>query len=132
MPSTSRASPLDMPSTSRKVTISRWRGGSVSRAARSNSAIRPATSRSSASSIQCSGGAVQAPSGPNRDASTTGVGSSIGMLRCSLVPVVRARLTRMVNTQVRSDDRPSNPLRPRKTASQVSWTTSSATARLGT
>jgi hypothetical protein len=54
------------------------------------------------------------------------------MLRCSRVPVFLAWLTQMANSQVFSDERPSNPARPRSTASQVSWTTSSATARLGT
>ena len=38
----------------------------------------------------------------------------------------------MVKSQVFSDDRPSNEPSPRSAASQVSWTTSSATARLGT
>jgi hypothetical protein len=49
-----------------------------------------------------------------------------------LLPVLRARFTRMRNSQVFSDARPSKVSRPRSAASQVSWTTSSATARLGT
>ena len=61
-----------------------------------------------------------------------GSGSATGTLRCSLLPVVLARFTRMRNSQVLSDERPSKFSSPRNTASQVSWTTSSATARLGT
>ena len=38
----------------------------------------------------------------------------------------------MRKIQVFSDERPSKPSSPRITAIQVSWTTSSATARLGT
>jgi hypothetical protein len=38
----------------------------------------------------------------------------------------------MANSQDFSDERPWNPARPRSNASQVSWTTSSAMARLGT
>ena len=96
------------------------------------SASLPASIRLSAASIQCSGGSAQPPSPPNRDGSTAGSGSATGTLRCSLLPVLLARFTRMRNSQVFSDERPSKFSRPRSTASQVSWTTSSATARLGT
>jgi hypothetical protein len=72
------------------------------------------------------------PAASNRAGSTTGSGSATGTLRCSRVPVVRARLTKIRNSHVLSDDRPSNPSSPRSAASQVSCTTSSATARLGT
>ncbi len=54
------------------------------------------------------------------------------MERRSRVPVVLARLTRMRNSHVRTEERPSNRLMPRSTPTQASWTTSSATARLGT
>ena len=53
-------------------------------------------------------------------------------LRASRAPAVRARLTRIASSQVRSDERPSKRSMPRSTPSQVSWTTSSATARLET
>ena len=58
--------------------------------------------------------------------------SAPGTLRCSCAPAVLARLTRIRNSQVFNDDRPSKPSMPRTPPSQVSWTTSSATARLGT
>src|SRR6516162_8178467 len=130
--STSQTSALLIPSTSRKSTTSRWRPGRPSIAALSSPPSFSASIRSSASSIQCSGGADHAPSGLKGDASTTGPASATGMVRCSRLPVVRARLTRMVNIHVRSDALPWKAGRPRSTASQVSWTTSSATARLGT
>jgi hypothetical protein len=43
---------------------------------------------------------------------------------------VRARFSTMLNTQVTRLERPSNRSTPAKTASQASWTTSSACARL--
>src|SRR5690348_4064061 len=130
--STVQTSSLLMPSTSRSRTTSRWRPGSSSIQARTRWASLPASIRPSAASIQCSGGSAQPPAPSNRAGSTAGSGSATGTLRCSLLPVVRARFTRIRNTQVFSDERPSNPSRPRSTASQVSWTTSSATARFGT
>jgi hypothetical protein len=54
------------------------------------------------------------------------------MLRTSLRARVIAVLTRMRNTQVFSDDRPWKRSIPSITASQVSDTTSSAIARVGT
>ena len=55
-----------------------------------------------------------------------------GSTRRSRRPRVRAMLSRMLAIQVRSDDRPSKRSIPFRTASQVSCTTSSAIARLGT
>ena len=130
--STAQTSSLLIPSTSRNNTTSRCRAGSSSIQTRMRSASLPASIRPSATSIQCSGGSAQPPEASNRDGSTAGSGSATGMLRCSRVPVFRAWFTRMANSQVLSDERPSNPPRPRNTASQVSWTTSSAMARLGT
>ena len=99
------------------VTTSRWRAGRSSMPARMRSASLPASSRSSASSIQCSGGSAQPPAPSNRAGSTAGPG--IGdRRRCAapVLPVVLARLTRMRNSQVCSDERPSKPSRPRSTA----------------
>src|SRR5215472_11614651 len=118
--STEQTSAPLRPSTSRSSTTSRWRAGRPRTADLSRSASLPASIRSSASSIQCSGGVDHAPFGPKRDASTTGPASATGIDRCSRTPVDRARLTRMVNIQVRSDDLPSKLARPRSTASQVS------------
>src|SRR5581483_6433531 len=53
-------------------------------------------------------------------------------VRRSRSPRVRARFSRMPTIQLRSEDRPSNRSSPVSTASHVSCTTSSATARLGT
>ena len=55
-----------------------------------------------------------------------------GTVRCSRAPRVLARLTRMVNTQVRKVERPSKRSRPSSTASQVSCTVSSADAAFAT
>jgi len=72
------------------------------------------------------------PVSSNRDGSTAGSGSPTGTLRRSRAPVVLARFTRIRSSQVRNEERPSNPPSPRSTPSHVSWTTSSATATLGT
>ena len=64
----------------------------------------PASIRLSAASIQCSGGSAQPPAPLNRDGSTAGSGSATGTLRCSLLRVLRARLTRMRNSQVFSEE----------------------------
>ena len=77
-------------------------------------------------------GAAQPPAASKRDWSTAGSAVPIAMLRRSRSPVVLARLTRMRNSQVRNEERSSKPPMPRTTPIQVSWTTSSATARLGT
>src|SRR6185369_13390544 len=130
--STAQTSSLLIPSTSRSSTTSRWRAGRSSIQTRTCPASLPASIRRSAASIQCSGGSAQPPSPPNRVGSTAGSGSATGTLRCSLLPVLRARFTRMRNSHVFSDDRPWKASRPRSAASQVSCTTSSATARLGT
>ena len=55
-----------------------------------------------------------------------------GTVLASRAPRVRARLTRMVNVQVRSDERPSNLARPLSIPSHASWTTSSADCGLVT
>jgi hypothetical protein len=130
--STLHTSSLLRPSTSRSVTTSRWRSGSSLMAERSRPASLAASSRSSASSTQRSGGVAQWPVASNRDRSTAGPASPIATLRRSRAPAVRARFTRIANIQVLTDERPSNPPMPRSTPSQVSWTTSSATAMLGT
>ena len=85
-----------------------------------------------------SGGESQVPPPSNRDADTaaslslTASVSPTAMVRRSRAPAVLARLTRIRNSQVRKEERPSNPPMPRSTPTQVSWTTSSATATFGT
>ena len=54
------------------------------------------------------------------------------MVRASRSPRVRARLATIRRIQVFSEDRPSKRLRPCRTPSQASCTTSSATARVRT
>ncbi len=78
-----------------------------------------------------------APAGRKWSAGTAGSSSSSsrarsaekGTVRASRTPRVRARLARMVKIHVFTDERPSNESMPRITASHVSWTISSATAR---
>src|SRR5207237_1133391 len=87
---------------------------------------------------QARGGTAQCPAAPKRSRST--VGSKLpsssseenGTERPSRCARVLAVLVRIRKIQVFSDDRPSNRLIPFRTPSQVSWTTSSATARLET
>ena len=67
--------------------------------------------------------------GPDRSA---GAREDHGNERDSRTPLVRPTFARMLNTQVLSDDRPSNRSRPRTTASQVSCTTSWAEASVDT
>ena len=67
---------------------------------------------------------------PSKRSSRSPSGSRV--LRCSRPAVVRARFSRMWNSHVLNDDRPSKRSTPRTTASQVSWTTSSATERFAT
>jgi hypothetical protein len=55
-----------------------------------------------------------------------------GVLRRSRAPLRIATLVRMRKIHVLSEARPSNPSIPRITAIQVSWTASSAAARVGT
>ena len=55
-----------------------------------------------------------------------------GTVLASRAPRVLARLTKMVNVHVRSDERPSNLARPLSIPSQASWTTSSADCGLST
>ena len=101
-------------------------------AARIRADIFAAITWSSTCSAQGSGGACQVPPASKQEASTTGPMSSTGKLRRSRTPALMARLTRMRNSQVRNDERRSNRPMPRRTPIQASWTTSSATAPLGT
>src|ERR1700761_6840050 len=132
MPSTPQTSSLLRPSTSRRSTIARWRSGSRLSASSSRSCSPVANSRSSLSSTQWRGGDIQAPAASKRERSTAGPASPIGRLRASPMPVLLARLTRIWSSQVLKEERPANPSSPRSTATQVSCTTSSATAVLGT
>jgi hypothetical protein len=96
-----------IPCTSRSSTTSRCRSGGRARASRSSAGCLTAPSRFSAPSTQDSGGIAHPPDGPKREASTASSASATGMVRASWTPAVRAWLTRMVNSQVRSDGRPS-------------------------
>src|SRR5512133_4178991 len=139
-----RTSSDDSPSTSRMVITRRCISGSF---AISDSMRLTASSEASArsgSSHQRTGGAAHAPAPlparTKRSGSTAANSPSVssrasaakGTERRSRSPRVRARLTRMLNTHVRSDERSSKRSSPRSAASQVSCTTSSATAALGT
>ena len=95
--------------------------GPVRRAARRRCARRPGPTTAPA-------GLAHAPLASKR--STTS--SSGRPARRSRSAVECARLSRIRNSQVLNDDRPSNRSTPRTTAIQVSWHTSSATARLPT
>ena len=97
-----------------------------------SSATPSASRRSSASSIQCRGGDIHAPPSSKRAASTAAPASATATLRRSRTPVLRARLTRIRNSQVLIDERASKRSMPRSTATHVSCTTSSAIASLGT
>jgi len=74
------------------------------------------------------GGCAHAPFASNRDSRS----SSGRPARCSRPAVDRARFTVTLNSHVLKEERPSKRSIPRTTASHVSWTTSSATARLPT
>ena len=65
-------------------------------------------------------------------ASSRSASEAKGIVRRSRSPRVRAWLRAIWKTQVRKLERPSKRSRPRRTPSQVSCTTSSATAVLGT
>ena len=132
MSSTVQTSSAGRPSTSRSSTTSRWRSGRLSMASRSTGPHAAATRRSSTSDSQGMRGSAHAPAPSNRPGLTAGSVGSRGMWRCSRTPEVRARLTRMRNNHVLNEDRPSNRSMPRTTPIHVSWTTSSATASLGT
>jgi len=71
-------------------------------------------------------------SGVRAEASGTSSSSGWGTVLASRAPRVLARLTRIVNVQPRSDERPSNPATPLSIPSQASWTTSSADCALPT
>src|SRR6516225_7642209 len=64
---------------------------------------------------------------PSRESS----GDQVSVL-ASRAPQVLARLTRIENVHVRSDERPSNLAKPLSIPSQASWTTSSADCGLST
>ncbi len=118
-------------------------GGSSAMARPMTSRVSFPRSRSSGYPDQSSGSVDQWPresvSGVSkRSGSTAGAPRSVpaseanGRLLPSRCPRVLAMLVRIRKIHVRSDDRPSKLSRPRSTPSQVSWTTSSATARLET
>ena len=75
---------------------------------------------------------VAAPPDWNQSSRPAPPGATGGNVLASRAPRVLARLTRMVNIQVRSDERPSNLARPLSIPSQASWTTSSADCALST
>jgi hypothetical protein len=96
------------------------------------------SSRSSGTPRQSRGGDIQcpaqrAPGGSNRSGATAGssgpTSAKNGTLRRSWRPRVLAVLTRIRNSQVRSDERPWKRPSCRSMPSQASWATSSATAR---
>ena len=140
----SQTSSDDQPSTSRSEMTVRCAAGSVSMAASTRSRVSPASSSSSGSAAQLRGGVAQWPGNAgwsaarNRSGSTAGESSSRpasdenGTDRASRRARVRAWLARMRKIQVRSDERPSNRGRLLRTPIHVSWTTSSATARVRT
>ena len=128
-PSKEATSAGPRPSTSRRTTTWRCASGSVGRISRTRCARRSATMRSSTCSDHGTGGVLHAPE-PSKRSSTPPSGNDV--VRCSRPAVVRARLIRMWNSQVLNEDRPSKRSTPRTTASHVSCTTSSATARLFT
>src|SRR2546429_5216438 len=70
---------------------------------------------------------LSSAAGPSRGSSEDQVS-----VLASRAPRVLARLTRIENVHVRSDDRPSNFARPLSIPSQASWTTSSADCGLPT
>ena len=125
-----QTSVASIPSMSRRVRTWRCPSGSCGRHSFTRCAILPASMRSSIASAHGSGGRFHAPEGPKRP-SRASSGPS-GAFRGSRAPAVRARLMRMRKIQVFTEDRPSKRSMPRTTPSHVSWTTSSATARLGT
>src|ERR687887_2475525 len=139
-----RTSSEDMPRTSRIVMTRRCISGSFSISASMRATASAESRARSGSSHQRTGGAahspIELPSRTKRSGSTAANSPSVssrasaanGTVRRSRSPRVRARLTRMLNTQVRSDDRPSKRSMPVSTPSHASCTTSSAAAWLGT
>ena len=113
------------PSTSRSTTTTRCRSG------RPASAVR-ITSHASTAIAWSSGPAASA----DRPASTAShTGASAGCVDQHTVRASRSRLLRAVFTRMRMShvlnvDRPSKPSTLRSTATQVSWTTSSAASAL--
>ncbi len=93
--------------------------------------------RSGSISSHRRGTSIQWPSGLNSDASTARPPGGVPSIsagrptrRPSRLARVRARFSTMLNTQVTRLERPSKAPMPENTASQASWTTSSACARL--
>ena len=127
--STSQTSSLPSSSTSRSITTARCRAGIAASAARKVPPSAAAPIRFSTLSTQCSGGVLQAPFASNRAWSTAGSASASAIVRASRVPALRAGLTRIARSQVLAmTSAPRNGSMPRTTPSQVSFTTSSATA----
>ena len=119
MPRVAQTSPAGIPHTSRMVSTRRWRSGSPDRASSSRLSTSLDSATFSGAPCQDDGPSIETqrpacgpasqspaawPSWPPRDA--------WGTVLASRAPRVRARLTRMENVQVRSDDRPSNLARP--------------------
>src|SRR3954464_1829141 len=139
-----RTSSEDRPSTSRMVITVRCISGNFAISASIRSTASSEASARSGSSHQRTGGAAHAPAPvpppTKRSGSTAANSPSVssrasdanGTERRSRWPRVRARLTRMLNTQVRSEERSSKWSSPCSAASHVSWTTSSAMAAVGT
>ena len=75
-------------------------------------AIASATMRSSPSSIQWTGGDIQAPETSKRERSTAGPASPTAMLRCSRTPVLLARLTRIARSQRPEGGAPGEAVEP--------------------
>ena len=117
-------------------------GGSIAIAPPTMCIVSVASARSSGIPRQSNGSVDQCPSdspddwnapGSNVGASRSSPASDAnGTLRLSRWPRVFAVLTRIRKIHVRSDERPSNPFKPRSTPSQASCTTSSATASVDT
>ena len=135
-----RASSASKPSTSRIVITIAWVSGSAAIASSTTAIVSAASRRSSGphalgGAAQCPGKRVSSPR--NRSGSTAGSDSSPttaenGIDRPSRWPRVFAMFVRMRKIQVLRLERPSKAPIPLRTASQVSCTTSSATARLAT
>lgn len=129
MPSAWQTSSVLQPATSRSSTTVRWRAGRVASAR--STRCHPSSARTYPSGSGATGGRY-----PGRGVSAHGPISSGNAPRqtdrASRERRVRAVFTRIRISQVLNDDRASNPSMWPSTASQVSWTTSSAAARLAT
>jgi glucose dehydrogenase-like enzyme len=128
---------------SRRLMTARCAAGSASIAASIRSRVSSVSSRRSGSASQEAGGAAQCPGHVEssllrkRSGGTAGSGTRPGFCRAESGIVLPSRparvfavLARIRKIQVLSDERPSKRSRPFSTATHVSWTTSSVTARL--